>query len=136
VSSPGWSGTGATVAWDGTGAPGNGDPFVDILNGPALSAFAVAAATKDKLDPYVDAMRKVNTMAHMCPIKPGTTTKIKVGGSTARLDTDHCGDVFAMSATVVRGGRAYVFATFGAPSSEADIRAGFDVLLKGVSFPS
>ncbi len=34
VTSPDWAFKPATSAWDGTGAPGDGDPFVDTLIGP------------------------------------------------------------------------------------------------------
>jgi hypothetical protein len=139
VDLPGWTGYAATTAWDGTGAPGNGDPFVDLLTGPHIQAFVAGAPTKDKLDQYVDAMRKVNATVHECPIKPETKTTITIDGAPGRLDSDHCpavGGVFAMSATVVRDGRAYIFSTFGTPDAEATIRSEFDDFLKGVSFAS
>jgi hypothetical protein len=134
LTTPDWLGTDATTPWDGTGAPGDGDPFVDTLVSPdGARVFATGVATAATLAAFEDAARKVNTTVHNCPLKAKTTTKTKVGGQDAIVDTDDCG-VFATSATIVHDGRANVFFTYGGLADEAAITEYFQSLLKIVSF--
>lgn len=133
IASPDWTGTGAAIAWDGTGSPGDGDPMVDALVGPGLRAFAYGEPTTATLDAFADALRVTNATVHPCPAKPGSTIRMTVGGSPALLDTLDCG-VFVMTAYVVREDRTHVFFTYGQLEKEAAIRVGFGSLLEAISF--
>jgi hypothetical protein len=139
IAAPEWSGVATSTAWDGTGSPGDGDPFVDTLVGPAPHAFGVGQATTAELDAFTDAFRATDATVHPCPVKPEASSKTTVGGATARIDEAHCPDssgVFVQIGTVVRAGRAYVFVTYDQPGSEAADRAAFQSLLKGIYFTS
>ena len=133
VRSPAWTGKATTTRWDGTGAPGDGDGFVDTLIGPTPHTFAYGEPTTVALDTLVATSRTTNSTAHACPAKPDSTTKLKIGGAPALLDSLNCG-VFVLTAYVVRSGRAYVFVMYDQPGTEAADRAGFEGLLKAVSF--
>lgn len=135
VTSPAWTGVATTIRWDGTGSPGDGDPFVDTLNGPTPHAFAYGERTKATLDAYAAASLRTNATIHPCPANPDTTTRLTIGGAPALLVSLNCG-VFALTAFVVRAGRAYVFTMYDDPGSEAHDRATFEGLLKAVSFTS
>ena len=137
VTSPDWTGTAASTAWDGTGALGNGDPVVDTLSGTTENAFAYGQPTTLKLDAYADASNKANAAVHPCAVKPESSTKTTVSGAPARVDTVHCPavtGVFAMTAFVVRAGRAYVLGMLDQPQNEAAVRDSFASLLKAISF--
>jgi hypothetical protein len=139
VSSPGWTGSGATTAWDGTGdPPGSGDPTIDALFGPTdQRAYAYSEATDTTLTEYVTASRQDAAAAHQCPVKPEATRPTKVGGEPAILDEVHCppgSGVFAPTAYVVHAGRTFVFFTYDQPGNEAKMRDWFGALLEGISF--
>jgi hypothetical protein len=54
VTSLDWRGRSATIAWDGTGSPGDQDPTVDALIGPQEHpVWAMAASTTVTLDESV-----------------------------------------------------------------------------------
>jgi hypothetical protein len=131
-----WTGTPTTVAWDGTGSPGDGDPFVDAMIGPKGRGWAAAVQTKATLDSFAKASRTTNATVHPCPAKPESTQKRTIGGVPALVDAMHCpvGGVFALNAYVVRDGRAYVFFTYDQPENEPVVREGFRSLLDAVSF--
>lgn len=133
VTSPDWTGTATTTAWDGTGSPGDGDPFVDLLAGPIPHTFAYGASTTATLAAFAAASRATSATERGCP-KPDTTTRLMIGGAPALLDSGSCNGVFVLTAYVVRAGRADVFVMYDQPGSEAADRAGFDALLKAVSF--
>ena len=139
ITSPEWTGTDATEVWDGTGAPGDGDPFVDTLVGPeGVRAFALAEPTDATLEEYVAASRKANAKVHPCPAKPENTSQTTVGGEPATLDETHCPakvGPYAISAIVVHAGTAYSFFTYStAPGSEGFTRGWFTDLLPLISF--
>ena len=74
VTSTDWTGTDATEVWNGKGAPGDGSPFVDTLEGPeGVRAFALAEPTDATLEEYVAASRKANAKGHPCPPEPEKT---------------------------------------------------------------
>ena len=133
VTSPDWTGIAATTAWDGTGSPGDDDPFVDLLTGPIPHTFAYGASTTATLDAFAAASRATGATELGCP-KPDATTKLKIGGAPALLDSGSCNGVFVLTAYVVRAGRADVFVMYDQPGSEAADRAGFEGLLHAVSF--
>ena len=134
VTSLDWTGTSATTAWDGTGSPGNGDPTVDILEGPTgQQAYAFGGPTTATLDEFVAASRAANAAQRGCPEVPAATAEIAVGGEPGILDEVDCG-VFALSATVVHDGRVSAFFTFDQPGKEAEMRAWFGSLLRAVTF--
>jgi hypothetical protein len=139
VTSTDWTGTDATETWDGTGAPGDGDPFVDTLEGPeGVRAFAVAEPTDATLEEYVAASRKANAEGHPCPPKPEATRSITVGGDPATLDEIHCParvGPFAISVVVIHDGIAHSFFTYTTVSgAEAFTRNWFEGLLPLISF--
>jgi hypothetical protein len=88
-------------------------------------------ATTDSLKTFADKGRATNATAHPCKLT--ATRKATVDGAPAIIDENTC-EVFAMSATIVRDGHAYVFFTYGAASDESGIRTGFESLLKVVAF--
>jgi hypothetical protein len=133
VNSPAWSGTAATVAWDGTTALGDGDTAVDLLVTPQMRAFVYGGPTNLGLEAFADVSRQANAEVHPCPVIPDSTTEIEVDGSPALLDTLDCG-VFAMTAYVLRDGEATVIGTYGPLSGEAGIRDSFGSLLEAISF--
>jgi hypothetical protein len=144
VRSASWTGTPTTTPWDGSGAPGDAEPVVDTLTGPAPHTFAFGTQTSATLDGFADQFDATDSTVHDCPAKPESSTKITVGGAPARLDAKHCsaGAVYVLTAFVVRGGRATVFATYDQPVKTADqpsdpegsIRAKFSTLLEAISF--
>jgi hypothetical protein len=136
---PEWSGTNATVLWDGTGSPGDGDPVVDTLTGPdGQRAFAFAEPSDAELEEYAAAFRATNATVHPCPRKPEATRSTTIGGAPAILDEMHCpasSGPFTMIAFVLHNGHANVFFTYSiAPGSEAFTRGWFEPLLGGISF--
>ena len=134
VTSLDWTGKSATMAWDGTGSPGNGDPTVDFLYGPDnQQAYAFGGPTAATLEEFVAASRAANAAARSCPIEPAATSSISIGGEPAIVDEVNCG-VFAISATVIHAGRVYAFFTFDQPGKEAEMRAWFGSLLRAVKF--
>jgi len=133
VTSPAWTGTASTTAWDGTGDPGNGDGFVDTLIGPIPNTFAFGERTNATLNQFAAARRAASAKGHPCPGGQITTTKLNVGGVPALLDSGNCG-VFVLTAYVVRAVRAYAFVMFDNPGTETADRAAFEGLLKAVSF--
>ncbi len=133
MTSPDWTGIATTTPWDGTGSPGDGDPFVDHLRGPIPHAFAYGASTTSTLHALAVASRAAGAKVRGCP-KPDATTKLKIGGAPALLDSGSCNGVFVLTAYVVRAGRAVVFVMYDQPGSEAADRAGFEGLLNAVSF--
>jgi hypothetical protein len=129
-----WTGAPTTQAWDGTGTPGDGDPFVDVLfDQSGGRAWAYGRATTSTLADYAAAARTTNAGVHPCPVKPKVTEPTTVGGSPAIYDEHDCG-VVALTAYVVRDGRATVFFTYGQPENEAKLRQSFESLLKVVTF--
>jgi hypothetical protein len=139
ITSTEWTGTDATEVWDGTGAPGDGDPFVDTLMGPeGVRAFALAEPTDATLAEYVAASRKANAKGHPCPPKPEKSHQTTVGGEPATVDETHCpADVgpYAINAIVFHAGTAYSFFTYSTvPGSEAFTRNWFQDLLPLISF--
>ena len=139
VNAPGWTGAQASAAWDGTGSPGDGDPFVDTFAGPRMKAFAVGVATKQKLKALIAAQRKAGEAVHPCSGTPEEVAT-SIDGADGELDAVTCetpsGDIFVMTATVIQNGRAFVFVTYGQASNEAVMRDGFATFLEGVSLPS
>jgi hypothetical protein len=134
VGSTDWSGRPATIAWDGTGSPGSGDPTVDILHASdTQQAYAFAGPTTATLDEFVAASRAANAAARGCPEVPAATASISVSGETGILDEVVCG-VFALSATVIHAGQVYVFFTYDQPGKEDAMRAWFGSLLDSVAF--
>ena len=134
VTSLDWTGRPATVAWDGTGSPGDRDTLVDTLYGPETEqAYAFGGPTTATLDEFVAASRAANAAERSCPEVPTATRRITVAGEPAIVDELDCG-VFALSAAVIHAGRAYAFFTFDQPGKEAEMRAWFDSLLQAVAF--
>lgn len=139
VNAPHWLGTSATVAWDGTGGPGNDEPVVDLLDGPGLQqAFAFGVPTTATLDEYVAAQRAVKEPDHPCPEGPEATSSIVIGGEPAVLDEMHCppdgSGVFVLAAFVLHDGRAHNFVTFARTGSEVEMRVWFASLLQSITF--
>jgi hypothetical protein len=141
VTSTEWTGTDATRAWDGAGAPGDGSPTVDTLEGPdGVRAWALAVPTEATLQEYVDEFRKANSKVHMCPLKPEKTKPTTIGGEPAILEETHCPaqvGVFSITATVIHNGTASTFFTYTlVPGSEAETftRSWFEGLLPLISF--
>ena len=87
LSSPDWHGTtGADVAWDGTGSPGDMDNTVDRFLGPGSEpAFGFGAPTKMTMGRFVAAFNKANAAAHPCPEMPESTTEVTISGAPGRL---------------------------------------------------
>ena len=117
VTSLDWKGNSATIAWDGTGGPGNDEPDVDLLFGPdPQQAFAFGVATTATLDEYVAAQHAVKEPDHPCPESPEATASITIAGEPAVLDEMHCpsdgSGVFVLAAFVVHDGRANNFVTY------------------------
>jgi hypothetical protein len=134
VLSPDWTGTAATTACDGSGAPGNGDTdIVDTLIGPIPNTFAFGEPTTSTLDQFAAALRAANADVHPCPAEPDSTTPT-VGGARAILDAVDCGDVFVLTAYIVRAARGYVFVSFGNSDAAAAQRDGVDALLRVIRF--
>ena len=134
VESPDWSGRSASIAWDGKGSPGSGDPTVDILHASdTKQAYAFAGPTTATLDEFVAASREANAAARSCPVTPAETHSVTVADEPAILDEMVCG-VFALSATVIHAGDVYVFFTYDQPGKEAEMRAWFGELLQAVAF--
>jgi hypothetical protein len=141
VTSTDWTDTDATRAWDGAGAPGDGSPTVDTLEGPdGVRAWAVAVPTQATLQEYLDEFRRANSKIHRCPLKPEKTEPTTIGGEPAILEEIHCpaqAGVFAISATVIHNGTASTFFTYTVvPGSEAETftRNWFEGLLPLISF--
>jgi hypothetical protein len=141
VTSTDWTGTDATKAWDGAGAPGDGSPTVDTLEGPeGVRAWAMAAPTEATLQEYVDEYRKANSKAHQCPMKPEKTEPTTIGGEPAILDETHCPTqvgAFSITATVIHDGTASTFFTYTTvqgSEAEAFTRNWFEGLLPLISF--
>jgi hypothetical protein len=136
ISSTDWSGLSASTAWDGTGSPGSGDPTVDMLHASdTQQAYAFAGPTTATLGEFVAASRASNAAARGCPEIPSKTEPISVSGEPGILDEVVCG-VFAISATVIHTGRAYVFFTYDQPGKEDEMRVWFGALLDTVAFDS
>jgi hypothetical protein len=139
VASSDWTGTDAAKAWDGTGAPGDGDPFVDTLQGPeGVRAFAVAEPTDATLEEYVAASRKANSKGHPCPLEPEKTRSTTVGGEPATLDETHCParvGPYAINVIVIHDGIAHSFFTYTTVAGgEAFTRNWFEDLIPLISF--
>jgi hypothetical protein len=134
LNSPDWIGTSAQTAWDGTGAPGDGDVTVDSLVGPdSQRAFAFGEPTRATLKKFVAQARTTNhNVRPACPAKPEKTGRTTIDAEPAIVDELHCG-VFALSAYVIHAGRVYAFFTYDQPGNEAAMRAWFSSLLKTVS---
>ena len=136
VRSHAWSGTSATATWDGTGAPGDGDPTVDTLVGPeGQRAFVYGAPSRATLKKFVARSRAVGAKARPECAKPEATRATAIDREPAIVDEVHCG-VFALAAFVVHHGRAYVFFTYDQPGNEAGMRAWFGDLLAKVDLKS
>jgi hypothetical protein len=137
VQSADWIGADADAPWDGTGAPGDGDPTVDVLLGPnGERFFGFGEHTGASLARVVAAFRAANAGVHPCPQKPEATHHITVGGASGVLDEMHCpvnGGVFTLLAFVKRGDRLTVFFTFDQPGREAAMRQSFRDFLGLVS---
>jgi hypothetical protein len=134
---PDWTGIGATRAWDGTGSPGDADPFVDTIVGALHHGFAFGEPTTDTLDKFADAFNATNATVHACPPTPESSRMTTVDGIPARVDALHCRDstgVFALTAYVVSGGRAYVFTAYDRPGQDAAVRDAFNSLLAAITF--
>ena len=134
-----WKGNSATIAWDGTGGPGNDEPDVDLLFGPdPQQAFAFGVPTTATLDEYVAAQRAVKEPDHPCPESPEATASITIAGEPAVLDEMHCpsdgSGVFVLAAFVVHDGRANNFVTYARSGKESEMRAWFGSLLQTISF--
>ena len=140
VTSLDWTGRSATIAWDGTGSPGDLDPTVDALIGPqGHPVWAMAASTTATLDESVASARAAAHAStdHPCPAEPEATRPTTVSGEPAIVDEIHCPDpagVFALSAYVIHAGQAYTFFTFDQPGKESEMRAWFGSLLQTISF--
>ena len=140
VTSLDWTGRSATIAWDGTGSPGDEDPTVDALLGPQGHAvYAMAAPTTATLDEAVASARAAAhaSLYHPCPAAPEATRPTTISGEPAILDEIHCPDpagVFALSSTVIHAGMVYAFFTFDQPGKEAEMRIWFASLLQTISF--
>lgn len=134
ITSPEWYGFATTIAWDGTGSPGNGDPFVDTLFKPGQGAFAVSGPTTATLDAFADASNAASGTARSCPPKAEKSTQATIDGAPARIDESHCAGVFALAVYAVRNGRSYTFVTFDQPENEAAVRAGLSSLLAAIRF--
>jgi hypothetical protein len=139
VTSTDWTGTDATVSWNGKGSPGDQDPTVDTVVGPeGEQAYAYAEATKEDLQQFAARSRAVNATVHPCPAKPQVSTTTTIGGEPAILDQEHCpapGGPYVITAFVGHGGRAYVFFTYSIPAgTDGFTRQWFVSFLKDVSF--
>jgi len=139
VTSTDWTGTDAGKTWDGTGSPGNGDPTVDILDGPeGVEAYVFGEPTNETLEQFVAEASTANAKVHPCTAQMPPPTTTTVAGAPAVLEQGHCpppGGPFVISATVVHGGRAYVFFTVSIPpGSEHFTRNWFLPLLTEIRF--
>ncbi len=139
VRSTDWTGTDAKKVWDGTGSPGNGDPTVDVLDGPhGVEAYAFGEPTGQTLQQFAAAARAAKAKVHPCSAQMPPATTTTVGGAPAVLQQGHCpppGGPFVISATVVHAGRAYLFFTLSIPpGSEAFTRHWFLPLLSEIRF--
>jgi hypothetical protein len=139
VKSPGWSGTSASTAWNGTALPsGDTDPAVDTLAGPDLQrTLAYAGPVSSSLEKFAATSRAENAELHQCPKTPEATRRTTIDGERAIVEELYCPDesgVFTLTASVIHAGQVYVFCTFDQPGKEARMRHWFDSLLQGVSF--
>lgn len=131
----------ATQRWDGKGAPGDQDSFVDLFIGPGgVKAWATAAPTKENLAAYTTATIRAAAASHPCPTTPQTNQAITIGGKPARLLNMQCppGSGFLVeTATTIHHGTAYVFASqnpSGSAANHGADRAAFRKFLAGVRF--
>lgn len=133
VSSKAWTGSPASSAWDGTGSPGDGDPTVDILDGPeGQRAFVYGKPTTSTLPRVVARSRAVGAKIRPDCVKPEATRTTTIDGEPAIVDEIHCPaktGVFALNAFVIHDGREYVIFTYDQPGDEAGMRAWFGDLL-------
>lgn len=121
----GWPVVPASVAWDGTGAPANDAPVADQLLPPpqqgrcqavfvcAPTLWAVSAPFTGSLDAWTAARDAAQAQDHPCPATPEARQSIRIDGTPAVLETTHCPSTdgpLVLTASVVRGGRGYVFA--------------------------
>jgi hypothetical protein len=136
VTSRAWSGTSASAAWDGTGSPGDGDPTVDTLVGPeGQRAFAYGEKSKATLAKFVARARAMGAKVRPDCAKPEATRAATIDHEPAIVDEVHCPaktGVFALTASVVHGGRVYVIFTYDQPGDEVGMRAWFGELLKKI----
>ena len=128
---PGWSGVSATAKWDGSGAPGDGDPVVDTLSGPLHHSFAFGEPTTLGLDAFADALNAANATVHPCP-QSLQTHAATIDGAPARIDV--CpGPVPVWTAYVIKAGRAVVIVDYEpVPEQAADLPTAFPELLQGI----
>ncbi len=136
LNSPDWTGYSATTAWDGTGSPGDGDPWVDTLaQSQGQRVFAYGEPTSTTLERFVAKSRAVGARARPDCAKPEATRATTIDHEPAIVDEIHCPaktGVFALSAYVVHDGRVYVIFTYDQPGDEAGMRAWFGDLLKKI----
>jgi len=138
----GWSSSSqATQPWDGEGAAGDQDSFVDLFSGPGgLEAWAAAAPTKQNLAAYTTATIRAAAASHPCPTTPQTNQAITIGGKPARLLNMQCplGSGFLVEiVTTIHHGTAYVFTSQNPSGSAANHRAdraAFRKFLTGIQF--
>ena len=130
----------ATQQWDGTGAPGDEDSFVDLFQGPGgVEAWAVAAPTKENLAAYARTTIQAAAAAHPCPTTPQTDQAVTIGGAPAELLSMQCppGSGFLVEiAVTIHDGTAFMFASqnpSGTGSQNAD-RAAFRTFLASIRF--
>jgi hypothetical protein len=134
VPSAAWSGTHAVTAWNGKGAPGDGDPTVDTMYGPgSQKVFGFGRPTDAELVSFVAGFRLANAAIHKCSKKPDATRTIQVDGEPAILDEQICNTVFATSAFVKHNGHVFVFFDYGQPADKAALRDSMNKLLEAVS---
>jgi hypothetical protein len=134
VPSADWSGLHAVHAWNGKGAPGDGDPTVDTMFGPGYQkVFGFGRPTNAELESFVAGYRVANAAVHKCSKKPDATRTTRADGEPAIVDENSCNGVFAVTAFVKHNGQVFVFFNYGQPADKAALRASMNAVLKAVS---
>jgi hypothetical protein len=134
VPSAAWSGTHAVTAWNGTGAPGDGDPTVDTIYGPgSQKLLGFGRATNADLASFVAGFRRANAAVHKCSKKPDASKTVQVDGEPAIVDEQTCNAVVAITAFVKHNGHVFVFFDYGQPTDKTALRDSMNKLLDAVS---
>jgi hypothetical protein len=131
----------ATLAWDGTGAPGHDTAVTDLFASAAGTlAWANAAITAKSLNAFTSERLAADAAAHPCPARPETDETLTIAGEPARFTVKHCpatGGILVAMAAVIHDGTGYVFYFQHPPAAPArdDDVATFKGLLGGVALP-
>lgn len=136
----GWQVVPATVAWDGTSAPGHEEPVNDRFEPSGSASFwAYGGPWSGSLAAFVQNRIAANARDHgdTCPAKPEVQESITVAGEPAVFIAWNCG-ILINTVVLVHGGVALNFAArdpgVHAATDPAD-RAVLDQLLATLTLP-